>query len=230
MGGADFNHPMTEPTAAAPALPRPPAATLARGRRGQVLTGVLLLVLLVASWRAYDWFVDNVAQRQAIAEGRLLNPAAAPADDPDLAASVQPMPGATLDTGTPAAPAVRGDAIHRCVQGDREVFTNQACPEGFVADSGSPAHAPRAVAAATVPHDGGTTSPDQRIALCHYLLAEVQRLDFEFRQPLPPPVLDRISTRLGVLRDQGEQLRCALPKASTRATAEAENAPPPKGR
>lgn len=227
MGGADLNRPMTEPTAAAPELPRTPAAIPARGR--QVLTGVLLLVLLVASWRAYDWFVDNVAQRQAIAEGRLPNPAAAPADDPGLTASVPPMPGTTLATGTPAAPAVRGDAIHRCVQGDREVFTNQACPEGFAADSGLPASAQRA-AAATVLHDGGSTSPDQRIALCHYLLAEVQRLDFEFQQPLPPPVLDRISTRLGVLRDQGEQLRCALPKASARTTSETENAPPSKGR
>lgn len=223
MGGADSNRPMTEP-AAAPALPRTPAATPARGR--QVLTGVLLLVLLVASWRAYDWFVDNVAQRQAIAEGRLPNPAAPPAD---AAVTTENQPSVPSVLPTPDEPAVRGDAIHRCVQGDREVFTNQACPEGFAADSGLPARARQAVAA-TVPHDSGATSPDQRIALCHYLLAEVQRLDFEFGQPLPPPVLDRISTRLGVLRDQGEQLRCTWAKASTDATAGAENAPPPKSR
>lgn len=227
MGGADFYRPMTEPTTAAPELPRTPAGTPARGR--QVLTGVLLLVLLVASWRAYDWFVDNVAQRQAIAEGRLPNPAAAPADDSNLATSAQPMPSAAPAADTMAAPAVRGDAIHRCVQGDREVFTNQACPEGFVADSGLSANAPRLVAA-TVPQDGGNTSPEQRIALCQYLLAEVQRLNFEFQQPLPPPVLDRISTRLGVLRDQGEQLQCPLPKSDARPARSAESEPPPKGR
>lgn len=184
------------------------------GRTALVL-GIAVLVLLLVGWRAYDWFVRDVEQRRAVAEGRAPapQPAPEPTAGPEAEAPAVPAPGTE-----PLAPAVRGDAIHRCVRGAEVLFSNQACPPGFTADAGGAAAAPapavRAVALA------GADDPAQRQAGCAYLTAEVERLDFEFQQPLPPPILDDISSRLLALRSQGERLRCGLPKAS------ASGAPP----
>lgn len=181
----------------------PPANALLRRR---IVPAIAVLVLVLAAWRAYDWFVRDVEQRRAVAEGRAPAP---PAADPVATA---PAPAAVATPAEPLAPAVRGDAIHRCVRGTEVLFSNQPCPPGFTADAGTTAPAPamgaRPVALA------GSAGPAHRQALCAYLSAEVERLDFEFQQPLPPPVLDDISSRLTSLRDQGEQLHCVLPKPS----------------
>ena len=49
---------------------------------------------------------------------------------------------------------------------------------------------------------------EQRDA-CRFLAAEIERLDYEFKQNLPPPVLDHVSTRLGMFRDQYQAGKCS---------------------
>ncbi|HMN21924.1 MAG TPA: hypothetical protein PKA16_11095 [Ottowia sp.] len=195
--------------------PAKPASALARR---VIVPAIAVLILLLAGWRAYDWFVHDVEQRRAVAEGRAPAPSPMPTlpdADPAGTADAPPM---VAPTAEPMAPAVRGDAIHRCVRGSEVLFSNQPCPPGFTADAGVPATAP--AAATTTAHplaSPGADDPAQHQALCAYLAAEVERLDFEFQQPLPPPVLDDISSRLLTLRGQGERLRCVLPKPSEAA-------------
>jgi hypothetical protein len=50
-------------------------------------------------------------------------------------------------------------------------------------------------------------------------MAEFTRLDHEFRQPLPPAVLDDIATHLARLRAQAETARCPLPAQPAAAAA-----------
>lgn len=193
----------TPADAAEPASgPRPTA-------RAALVLGIAMLVLLLVGWRAYDWFVHDVEQRRAVAEGRA--PAPQPAPEPE-AGPEEDAPAVPAPGSEPLAPAVRGDAIHRCVRGAEVLFSNQACPPGFTADAGGAAAVPTSAVRAAVL--AGTDDPAQRQASCAYLAAEVERLDFEFQQPLPPPILDDISSRLLTLRSQGERLRCVLPKAS----------------
>lgn len=185
--------------------PAQAAGALAPARRWLV-PAIALLVLVLVGWRAYEWFAHDVAQRRAVAEGRAPAPApAVPADDAPPAPAAAPQ--------EPAAPAVRGDAINRCVRGAEVLFSNQPCPPGFTLDAGRAGGAPAQAAPATLL--AGADTPAEREALCAYVTAEVQRLDFEFQQPLPPPILDDISSRLLVLRSQGERLRCVLPQPST---------------
>lgn len=209
------------------------------------MIGVALLALLLASWRAYEWFVQDVEQRRAIAEGRAPDPAAAQrAQAESKPVAAPPAPTRADGSGDPPAPAVLGDALHRCVRGDQVLLTNLACPQGYAIDSGhgdtgTGAVVPTATRTAPLPV---ADDPAQREALCRYLAAEVERLDYDFRQPLPPPVLDAISTRLATLRSQGERLQCVLPQpreapapAPARAGAapkvleeRASQAPPPQ--
>lgn len=55
-------------------------------------------------------------------------------------------------------------------------------------------------------------NPDASLhqAVCAYLVAETARLGHEFAQPLPPPVLDRISTLLAQRRAQAGSAQCVL--------------------
>ena len=79
------------------------------------------------------------------------------------------------------------------------------------------------------PANLGAGDPSQQTALCGYLAAEIARLDFEFKQPLPPNVLDHISSQLSGLRGQHGAAKCEpLPKpaADKPAPAVRKRAPP----
>lgn len=219
MHGAALATDMSE---SSPDSSPPSRATPWRGasRAQQVALALAVLALVATAWFAYDWFTRDVAQRRAIAEGRAPNPAAAAVEvDPHAPAPEDSVAAVTSDE--PVAPAVRGEAIHRCVRGDEVLFTNQACPEGFSADtgSGSGGAAGRPPVATAASMLSGSDDPAQRRAQCDYLLAEVERLEFDFQQPLPPPILDEISSRLLALRSQGERLACQLPRASEPSAA-----------
>ncbi len=54
-----------------------------------------------------------------------------------------------------------------------------------------------------------TLSGSQRTATCRFLAAEIERLDYEFKQELPPPVLDHLSSRLAQWRSQYQAGKCA---------------------
>ena len=56
--------------------------------------------------------------------------------------------------------------------------------------------------------DVGALSGSDRTEACRFLAAEIERLDYEFGQELPPPVLDHVSTRLGLVRDQYQAGKC----------------------
>ena len=56
--------------------------------------------------------------------------------------------------------------------------------------------------------DFGALKSNERTDACRFLAAEIERLDYEFGQELPPPVLDHLSTRLGMLRDQYQEGKC----------------------
>ncbi|MBQ9577982.1 MAG: hypothetical protein IJR28_00460 [Ottowia sp.] len=57
--------------------------------------------------------------------------------------------------------------------------------------------------------DFGALDGSDRTSACRFLAAEIERLSYEFGQELPPPVLDHLSTRLGLVRDQYQDGKCA---------------------
>jgi hypothetical protein len=68
-----------------------------------------------------------------------------------------------------------------------------------------PASAPDAM----VMDPGNIKDLSARRSLCGYLAAELERLDYEFKQPLPPPVMDRIATQIEQSRAQTSRYGCA---------------------
>ena len=222
---------------------RPPEPAEARGVWRWLVAAALVLLIVVGAYQAYEWLVHDVERRRAVAEAPAAPPpAAAPAPIAPPAGvparrSIQPaQPGAL--PGDPLAPAVTGQAVHKCVQDGQVSYTNQPCPDGA---SGSPLAGqatgadPNGVPGSTGdqipvlvarPAALGAGDPAQHSAVCGYLTAEIERLDFEFRQPLPPAVLDRISTQLAALRTQHGSVQCA-PLSKARPTA---NPPTPIAR
>jgi len=177
------------------------------------VTLVALVVLVGGAYRAYLWLVDDVAHRRAVAEHAAPPPESAAPDS--SASAAQATPSALAVTGDPPAPAVTGGSVNQCVTGDGQViYTNATCPQG------STPFTPGAivpVAAVTVPPpavSGDSADASQQQADCNFLAAEIARLDYEFRQPLPPAVLDHISTLLAGLRTQAGAARCEPPKAA----------------
>ena len=194
-----------------------------------IVAAGLVLALIVGAYHAYEWLVSDIAQRRAVAEGSAPDPTPSPAPaavttpPPSPApapARTQPQPPApSTAAGDPPMPAVTGGGVNKCVQGGQVTYTSSPCPEGSepvpLAAAGIDPNgvlgstgddAPVAVAAPAVFAAGG--DPGQSDARCRYLAAEVERLDFEFKQALPPQVLDHISSRLVVLRAQGEAGHC----------------------
>jgi hypothetical protein len=75
---------------------------------------------------------------------------------------------------------------------------------------------------------GNISDPSQRRAVCGYLAAELTRLNHEFKQPLPPPVIDRIATEIDQRQAQVSRYGCApgdasRPPARRRAAQPAED-------
>ena len=213
----------------------PPEPDSGMGALRWVITGIAAVLLVVGAWRAYEWFIDDVAKRRAVAEG------AAPAlqAPPDTQAPPEPgmpamPPPRTVQPpapqpAAPAGPSVAGlEGVNKCVVDGQVTYTNAACPPGATPEPPNVAqtdvtgtHAPAAPGpdgdpgAVQVPRPAAFSAsgddPSQRTSMCGYWLAEIERLDFEFQQPLPPPVLDQISTHLGNLREQFAQAKCGPP-------------------
>ena len=233
---------MTQDQIDAPERPLlPPKAEKEHGLLRAIVTAVAVLVLLVGAWRAYEWLASDVARRRAVAEN-----GAAPASAPAGATAPQPLPAPTGRTigppqpgataTDPAPPAVAG-GVNKCVVDGQVTYTNQPCPEGGASApptaagtdangvTGSTGEAvPRGLARPAVLSSGD--DPSQHEADCRFLAAEIARLDYELRQPLPPPVLDGISTQLAGLRAQNRAAKCApTPKATDAAPAPKRAAP-----
>lgn|GEM_PF-3273779 len=62
---------------------------------------------------------------------------------------------------------------------------------------------------------GNINDPDQRRSVCGFLTAEFGRLNYEFHQPLPPPVVDRVATEVAQLREQVSRFSCASSDVNT---------------
>ena len=186
---------------------RPPEPARETGWLRWIALVVAVGLLLLFGLKAYQWLQGYVAQRHAMA---LQETPALAEPQPSLAA---PAPTVAANAETePIAPAVTGEAVHRCVRPDGQmVLTNQACPSGSRPDAAPPATVQRPPATAAISWAGD--DPSLHDATCHYLMAEIERLGYEFQQPLPPPVIDGISTRLSTLRGESTQGGCApLPK------------------
>jgi hypothetical protein len=85
-------------------------------------------------------------------------------------------------------------------------------PPVEVQEPASPADAQTAASgavSAAVAALGNIGDPDQRRSACGYLAAESARLAHDFKQPLPPPVIDRIATETAQLRAQSNHYGCA---------------------
>ena len=225
---------------------RPPETDHGLGR--WLLAAVLVLVIVGGAWRAYQWLVSDVERRRAVVTEQVA-PAAVPAAPvaPAPPATAPPAAGRTVappQAGAPAeapAPAVIGQAIHRCRIDGQVTYTNQPCAEGTedlptpalgadpngvvgLAGDSVPAALPAGISLEGASHS-------QRDAVCAYLAAEIARLDFEFQQALPPPVLDHLSTRLGSLRAQHRAAECVAAGApgGARPTSPRQRAPTPVG-
>jgi hypothetical protein len=64
------------------------------------------------------------------------------------------------------------------------------------------------IPAAVTSDPGSISDPDQRRSMCGYLAAELERLNHDFKQPLPPPIVDRIATEIEPLRAQLNHYGC----------------------
>ena len=250
---------MTEDTVAADPADRPlmpPEPDSGGGALRWVITGIALVLLVVGAWRAYEWFIEDVAQRRAVASGATPT-LQVPADE----RAAPPEPGAvplprTVQPPAPSAPpqptqgAVTGlEGVNKCVVDGQVTYTNTPCPAGSTQEPRNSTMAateaePGGVDANGVTGSTGDSGPAVRVSrpavlsasghdpslhtsLCGYWSAEIERLSFEFQQPLPPPVLDLISTHLADLRGQFIQAKCGpLPKAAEdKAAAPAQPAP-----
>ena len=210
-----------------------------------LVAAALVLVIIVGAHQAYEWLVNDVARRRAVAEAPASAPTQHPAPDTGAPTAeparrtIRPaQPSAPPNEGT--APAVTGEAIHKCVVDGQVTYTNQACPDGstggLMQATGADPNGVSGSAGDTVPSvlvarpaNLGAGDPSQQTALCGYLAAEIARLDFEFKQPLPPNVLDHISSQLSGLRAQHGAAKCEpLPKpaADKPAPAVRKRAPP----
>ena len=210
-----------------------------------LVAAALVLVIIVGAYQAYEWLVNDVARRRAVAEApasaSTQHPApdtGAPTAEPARRTIRPAQPSAPPNEGT--APAVTGEAIHKCVVDGQVTYTNQACPDGssggLMQATGADPNGVSGSAGDTVPSvlvarpaNLGAGDPSQQTALCGYLAAEIARLDFEFKQPLPPNVLDHISSQLSGLRAQHGAAKCEpLPKpaADKPAPAVRKRAPP----
>ena len=210
-----------------------------------LVAAALVLVIIVGAYQAYEWLVNDVARRRAVAEAPAPAPTQHPAPDTGAPTAeparrtIRPAPpSAPPNEGT--APAVTGEAIHKCVVDGQVTYTNQACPDGstggLMQATGADPNGVSGSAGDTVPSvlvarpaNLGAGDPSQQTALCGYLAAEIARLDFEFKQPLPPNVLDHISSQLSGLRAQHGAAKCEpLPKpaADKPAPAVRKRAPP----
>lgn len=206
----------------------PPEPDSGVGALRWVITGIALVLLIIGAWRAYVWFSADVERRRAVAEGAAptlqapAEPNALPSESPPVSPAVpSPAPPPPSRSAEPPAPAVTGIAgVNKCVVDGQVTYTNEPCPVGAnepppaptgvdangvsgSAGDGAPVVVPRPSAFANSGQD-----PAQDEAVCHYLVAEIDRLDFEFKQPLPPPILDHISTRLAELRGQHSAAQC----------------------
>ncbi|NZA01973.1 DUF4124 domain-containing protein [Ottowia beijingensis] len=211
---------------------RPPEPEAEQSLWRWLVAAVLVLVIVVGAYQAYEWLVNDVERRRAVAEAPAAPPPppAARARQPDAAPpvgrTVQPaQPSAPLEA---PAPAVTGQAIHKCVVDGQVTYSNQPCPDGAASEAlQADGEDPNGVVGSTGdsvpvlvarPTSLGVGDPSHQTAVCGYLLAEITRLDFEFRQPLPPNVLDHISSRLSALRAEHAAAQCApLPKAAADA-------------
>ena len=229
----------------------PPEPDSGMGALRWVVTGIALVLLVVGAWRAYEWFIEDVAQRRAAASGVAPTLQAPPgAQAPSAEPAAVPVPRTVQPPAPPPAPppvasVVAGlDGVNKCVVDGQVTYTNAPCPAGATPEPPNTARAAApddqdaagpdatgdagAVRVARLPALGAAgDEPSQRASLCGYWTAEIERLDFEFKQPLPPPVLDRISTHLAELRGQFGQAKCGpLPKAAEdNASASAPPAP-----
>lgn len=230
-----------------PLMPPSPEGGQGWWRWGLVV--VALVLLIVGAYQGYAWLVSDVARRRAVAEqpdasARPAEPASRPATAPHdtQPPNTSPPAGRSHQTSPaaaePSAPAVAGGAVNRCMTDGQLTYTNMPCPEGSQAVSGeAPGMDANGVIGSTgegpstqVARPSGLSSggdPGQYQAGCTFMVAEISRLDYEFSQPLPPPVLDHISTRLTQLRQQASAARCALPAKPADEKTSTKSARPP---
>lgn len=166
---------------------RPPEPAGVSSLLTWVVALALALALVLGAFQAYRWWLDAPPHEAGAAEAQAPAPA-------------QP-------TESPQA-GPEGKGAHSCFVNGKWMRTEGRCPLG----SERPAAATPARADLPLPAPPpGEVDSGPRGAWCAYLLAEITRLDFEFKQNLPPPVLDRISTRLHTLRARNADGGCPAP-------------------
>jgi hypothetical protein len=211
-------------------IPPPPPAILGLPRWivAPVALVTLVLILVVGAWQAYLWLVDDMAHRRAVAEQALESPPDASGSEAASTAWSSPHDPTTNEL---SAPAVIGGSVNRCLTDGHLIYTNTPGPEGSRAAAAGPASVDPGYAAGfaskSAPADLSDSADDasQQTVICNFLAAEISRLDYEFRQPLPPPVLDDISSRLTWLRTQLDAARCNPPTKPATSTSTRRRAP-----
>lgn len=192
-----------------------------------------MALLALGGYKGYQWWVVESGRHAAVSvevEATTPAPAAPAASEPLAAQPDAPVArdgAARSEEADVRAPAVVGDnIINKCVINDQITFTNEPCPEGTVASSvDATATDQNGVtgftgdkAPAVAERPALSDDPSQRVAECHYLAAEIARMDYDFQQQLPPPVLDQIATSLKIAREQSASLKCpGLPKEASLA-------------
>lgn len=186
-----------------------------------------IALLGLGGYRGYQWWATDL-ERQRVEAVQAPENAGATAPDSTESTPQQPVP-ARVESARPGKeggqaveplpPAVLGRRINKCIIQGRVTYTNDACPEGATEESAS----------VTTPSLAFPDGPGQREATCRFLAAEISRLNYEFQQTLPPPVLDEISSDLKVRREQAVHLSCpgstaeaAAPKSTAKVIQEKE--------
>lgn len=188
-----------------------------------IITVFAIALLGLGGYRGYQWWAADV-ERQRVEAVQGQDNESAPIPTTPASALATPSPASAqppkhsaraTPSGEPLPPAVVGGRIHKCILDGKVTYTNEACPAGAAVEPASDK------LAATAPFLAADARPSQRDAACRFLSAEISRLDYEFQQTLPPPVLDEIASDLKSLREQASHLKC--PVASNEAVAPKTN-------
>lgn len=229
--------PQDAPFSPSPTWNRPPPAR----RSGSAVARWLLMALALAAVllvgaQAMRWLLVSGVPRMAAPEAA---PAAPTAADTEPPLSSLPMATATTpavsrqDAGpvqpaepsaAPPAPVIAGaPGIHKCLVDGHTTYTNEPCAPGtdarevLAATAADRAGESVTIApAASPPRAVRSNAGAQDIAQCHFLSAEIARLSYEFEQPLPPPVIDHIATRLKQLQERSAEAGCGASPPTSR--------------
>lgn len=192
-----------------PPPPTPPPE-LPRSFLGQLM--LVLVIAAVAIYLSMVWYDARQGEQRRAAHAA--KPAASAASAAAAASAARP---AQAPASQPAS--VTTGAVTKCVQGDRTIYSDAACPPGAAVTpltinprqnlaDGLPREQVGPAAPASSAPRSAANEADLRTLRCEALAARIRHIDIEARQALPQPKQDDLQAERKKARDEQTRLRC----------------------